>query len=378
MPESRATIKGSAMPVEASSMPVADLHCDLLAYLAKRPQRSADDAAARASLPQLRAGGVRTQVLAVFVPTDRQSVLSGQRQIAAYRDLLTQQADRVRPIRGTADLASDRRIGVVPAIENASSFAQEDEPIDDALKRFDQLSGALGPLLYLGLTWADDNRFGGGNRSRKGLSDDGRRLLDHLAAGRETATRGDYRGPAIDFAHASPWLAEGILEHLERIGVALPVLASHACFRRFVDSPRNLSDDLSRTIAERGGVIGLNLMRWWNGGEAPQCFIDQLDHAAALGIGEALCLGADFFCTEDVPASLRPKRSQDEFFPGFDDASCYPRLLEAVSAAEADGSRAPELADFAHGTAESMIAAILEGADRRHEASASGRTPRGG
>ncbi|GEM_PF-5863961 len=46
--------------------PVIDLHCDLLGYLIESPNRTPHDAIARCSLPQLRAGGVATQVLAIF------------------------------------------------------------------------------------------------------------------------------------------------------------------------------------------------------------------------------------------------------------------------------------------------------------------------
>lgn len=341
-------------PPATSTIPVADLHCDLLAYLSNGDGRTADDSAARASLPQLAAGGVRTQVLAVFVPTDREALAWGARQVEAYRRLLRGEADRVRPIRGAADVTADDRIGVVPAFENASSFAGENEPLDESIARFETMTRALGPVLYVGLTWADDNRFGGGNRSRRGLTDDGRRLLDHLATRRHE--RGS--GPAVDLAHASPWLADDTLEHLERRGADLPLLVSHTCFRHFVDTPRNLGDDLASAVAERGGVIGLNLMQWWNGGTAPARFVDQLRHARHLGLAESFCLGADFFCTADVPAHLRSKDAGDEFFPEFADAECYPRLIEAL-AEGADTDSDASLRRIAHATAEAFIASTI-------------------
>lgn len=328
--------------------PVADLHCDLLAYLIIGDDRSALDPASRASLPDLEAGGVRTQALAIFSPCQRQSVDWGTRQVAAYQQLLEDHADRVRAIRCAGDLAADDRIGLVPAFESACTFADEDEPLRDALERFDDLRAALGSVLYVSLTWADDNRFGGGNRSRRGLTDDGRRLLDHMIAAR---TRGG--GPALDFSHASPWLAEDMLEHLTRVEGDLPRLASHSCFRCFVDTPRNLDDDVARTIFEHGGVVGLNLMKPWNGGTAPDRFRDQAQHALALGGADAFGFGADYFCTEDVPAGLRSPGAGEEFFPGFGNASCYPRVLEAFAGIES------AIPGVAHQNVEAFVARVL-------------------
>ena len=52
-------------------MQVADFHCDLLSYLAEDAKRTPHDLASRASIPQLQAGGVKLQTLAIFTKTAR-------------------------------------------------------------------------------------------------------------------------------------------------------------------------------------------------------------------------------------------------------------------------------------------------------------------
>lgn len=345
--------------------PIADLHCDLLAYLAGGPGRTPFDPVARCALPQLAAGGVRWQTLAAFTVTGDGSVDLGMAQAEAFRRLLRDHPRRLRAIRSAADLAApddaeqapaDDRLGVVLAIENASGFCAQDEPLADGLARFARIDELAGPVLYLSLTWNDENRFGGGNATAAGLHDDGRRLLDYLAA-----RRAEGRAPAIDLAHASAWLADDILEHLRREGLALPVLASHICFRRLVDVPRNLSDDLARTILEQDGVIGLNFMRVFLGGRAPAAFADHLGHGLALdGAGRGLAFGADFFADLDIPEAMRRRHPEGMFFPDFADAACYPRVLAALER-ELDLGAARRAA-LAHGNARRFAARVLPAA----------------
>jgi membrane dipeptidase len=58
----------------------------------------------------------------------------------------------------------------------------------------------------------------------------------------------------LDLSHMAE---ESVLEALERYDGTL--IASHSNARRFYDNPRNLTDDMIRQLAERGGVIGIPL-----------------------------------------------------------------------------------------------------------------------
>ena len=75
---------------------------------------------------------------------------------------------------------------------------------------------------------------------------------------------------------------------------SLPLIATHSNFRQVCDNPRNLTRDMAKIIAERGGVIGLNLYPKFlkEGGEA--AIADILPHVeyclenfgeGALGFG---------------------------------------------------------------------------------------------
>ena len=61
----------------------------------------------------------------------------------------------------------------------------------------------------------------------------------------------------IDLAHASPSLIDDILDLTDR-----PVIVSHTGVKGTYDSPRNLSDEHVKRIAENGGLIGIG---FWDG-----------------------------------------------------------------------------------------------------------------
>ena len=65
-------------------MDVIDLHCDLLGYLAMSPDRTPEDPIVRCSLPQLKAGNVKTQVLAISSETNYTSLNFGLKQLEAF------------------------------------------------------------------------------------------------------------------------------------------------------------------------------------------------------------------------------------------------------------------------------------------------------
>ena len=95
----------------------------------------------------------------------------------------------------------------------------------------------------------------------------------------------------IDVAHS------GVRSSLETIALAEgPVIASHSNARAVCDSPRNLTDDQIRALAETGGVIGLCAFpSFVSGGNATLAKL--LDHAVYIAdlVGPShIGLGLDF------------------------------------------------------------------------------------
>lgn len=279
---------------------ISDLHCDLLTYLMFSSSRTPWDLQSRCSIPQLKAGGVGFQALAVYADTKKGSTKEGEKQFAIFSDLKEKESF------GTIEMMA--------AVENASAICEEDEPLSMAFSRLERYHERAGPFLYLSLTWNDENRFGGGAHSGMGLKEDGIALLEWLAEKRVV----------IDFSHASDRLAYDILNVIDQRGLPLVPIASHSNFRSVTSHPRNLPDDLAREIFARGGIIGLNLITFFVGESCYRDFNHHIEYAKDLGGLKQLALGADFFCVEDFP------KYKEEPFPFFEetaDASCYPKLF---------------------------------------------------
>ncbi|MEM6794835.1 MAG: membrane dipeptidase [Acidobacteriota bacterium] len=339
------------------STPVVDLHCDLPLYLALAEpmgeNRTLDDAKSRCSVPQMREGGVIFQTLAIFAPPMPDSGDFGLREAEVLARTLEHHPHRLRAVRAAGDLEpaspDDASIGVMAALEGGDAFSNPGEPLGETLARFDRMLEVLGPVLYTSLTWVADNRFGGGNGGdQKGLSADGRVMLEYLAE----------RGVPVDLSHACPRLAHDVLDFTYSHGLEIEVLASHSPYAGVLDLPRNLTDDAAREIKSRGGVIGLNVMARYVVGDAPQALVDQMLYAREIGVLEgAQALGADFFCDLDVPPEMRKGEDDPDFFKDFGNSSCYPRLLEAIQEGLAMGDQ--ELAAIAHGNALGFIRRAL-------------------
>jgi membrane dipeptidase len=293
-------------------MRVADFHCDLLWYLSNDPRRTVWDTESQSSIPLLKEGGVKIQVFPIYTVTGVASVWQGTRQFEIFDGLIGH------------DLKS--RL----AIENASSFCLEQEPLEKGLARL-QAWHAKHPIAYISFTWNEENRFGGGSATQIGLKEDGKKLLEWMHE----------KKIAVDLSHASDALAYEILQESKMLKIT--PIASHSNFRAVCDHERNLSDSLAREIAQRGGLIGLNMVRHFLyctpsknctelstelGMRGVEDLVFHVHHAHKLGIENHLCMGADFFPEVDVEAEkahLKPY-----FFEGFSTSACYPKIRKIL------------------------------------------------
>jgi len=290
------------------SFPIADLHCDLLWYLSEEGARTPYDPESRASLPQLKEGGVFFQTMAIFTETGKGSSAKGLAQVRSFLHHL--QKDVVLSKGGDALSLEKSSLYVIPAVENGSSLCEEDEPLEECFKRLEALCEKIAPPLYVSLTWNGENRFGGGCFSDVGLKEDGKHLLDVLA----------HKKIAIDFSHTSDPLAEAIFNYIDQKGLLITPIASHSNFRAVHNHPRNLPDSFVKEIVKRGGVIGFNGVKKFVGDNFFKQALKHLEYAKEMGVLKHLCFGADFFCDKGF--------LEGAFDESFQNASCYPRLME--------------------------------------------------
>ena len=311
---------------------IADAHVDILLELAYREHRLGEtNVFARTWLPLLEAGDVGLQVCPVFVDLEHQpegSLREALRQVTALQHALRENGDRLVGVRSQADLdAVERgeRIGLMLALEGVEPFGYEVATAD--------LFWELG-LRMAGLTWNRRNPFADGAADEGGLSRLGRTLLARFAE----------LGVILDLAHASPRVFE---ECLASYGGRICV--THAGCRAVNETPRNLSDEQLRALADHDGVFGLMLHPLTIDPVEPTIarVVDHLDHAAAVIGPERICLGGDWTrrLHELMPAPpppdglMPPGLAAGTTIAGLSGPEEYPALVAALRAGGWEGEQ---------------------------------------
>lgn len=306
--------------------PIADMHCDLLSFMAKIPGANPFDPEQIAcAFPWMKSGGVKMQVMAIYTDVKPGSMEMASKQVGIFPELLRKEADTVTRFDSgyIQNAETQNSIGIIASVENAAGFGDETADWKAIYSQFDSIVDTVGQLAYVSLTHHTENRFGGGNYTEGiGLKDDGRKILDYMAGKRIP----------IDLSHTSDLLAEGILAHIDQNSLEIPVIASHSNFRSIWDHKRNLSDEFAQEIIRRGGIIGVNFLRNFLDPEVPERLFEHLLFGQKLG-ENTICFGADFFYTQDFPDKSR----HPFYFPLAENSSKYPDILEhlATSLSEA-------------------------------------------
>ncbi|MES2678967.1 MAG: membrane dipeptidase [Bacteroidota bacterium] len=324
--------------------PVVDLHCDLLSYLEARPGADPEQKGEiGCNFSDLEAGGIKLQVMAIYTATEKGSAQIGLNQSRIFQNLISKYDQRLSLLTEPGALksvSSGAKWQVIAAIENASGFCEEHEPLMDGFKRLEEIISQTGQILYIGLTHHGENRFGGGNTTKTGLKPDGKILLDYLHG----------KKIALDLSHTSDALAYEIFNHLSKHDLDIPVIASHSNYRKVFDHPRNLPDDIAKEIIKRKGLIGVNFLRAFLNNDDPNAIYDHIQYGISLGGEKAICFGADYFYTGKHPDQTRVPF----YFKEVENASCYPFILERLHKVLSE----KQLQGLSHGNAFDFISRI--------------------
>lgn len=252
----------------------ADLHLDTPTQMVGK-NVGLDAAGLEAGLTELRAGGTNLAVMVLWPPRDGDWGAKVERLLAKV-EAEDKRLDAVVLVRTPAEAraaADSGRVGMMVALEGAHG-------IDKTGIAGLQALYARG-LRMLGLTWSMSNRFAGSSGDGGGgLTAEGRALVDEA----------NRLGVILDVSHASEATT---LEVCQRS--TDPVVASHSNTAAVKAHNRNLSDAAIRCIAERGGVVGVNLHGPFVGSPADVTMLaNHIDHLRAVGGIGCVALGSDF------------------------------------------------------------------------------------
>jgi len=227
-----------------------DAHCDTFLRVVEKGLDFQDSSELQVTLSSMVQAGVRAQVFAAWTLAER---LQGSEDAAAMRmlqavgDTCRAYPEQMVLVETAEDLVEATkgpgRVAAICGLESADPLKGDPE----ALHRFHHAG-----MRVLTLAWGDNAFCGSCYGSDEGLTEQGRRLI----------TVCEEQGVMVDVSHASDAAFWGVC------GVSTkPFIASHSNSRALGDEPRNLSDQMIRALAERGGVAGLNLYSGFLSGE---------------------------------------------------------------------------------------------------------------
>lgn len=233
-----------------------DMHCDTLAEALTRKSRTAEHLeGTMVDTYRLREAGAVAQFFAMFLPQKFEPGWFGFETMPEPEVLMEKmyeiycntvaECDYIAPAREFAELEANRKAGKISAfltIENGFLMRGKMENIK---KVYD-----MGVRLMT-LTWNDPNCFGfchsaNPEEMKRGLTDFGKEGVAYMQE----------LGMLVDVSHLSDGGFWDVAELSKSAGK--PFVASHSNCRALSPATRNLTDEMIRTLADCGGVTGLN------------------------------------------------------------------------------------------------------------------------
>lgn len=313
-------------------MKAADMHCDTIAEIYGRRRAGADcrilENDLHIDLLKMEKGGYAVQNFAMFAHMEE---LKGKTPLPEYAFCLAdtfltemrKYPERIGIVKSYGDIEENLKRGRLSAM-----LTMEEGAICEGKTEYLRIFYELGVRMFT-FTWNFPNELAYSNRvtmtgihagvfvpeTERGLTEKGFEFLEEM----------ERLGIIADVSHLGDRGILDVIAHAKR-----PFVASHSNARAVCGHPRNLTDEMIRGIAEKGGVMGINYCpaflrdkeRW---GAPRKVSLDDvvrhIRHMISVGGIECVGLGSDFDGTNisfeikdasDLP--LLEKKLREEHF----------------------------------------------------------------
>jgi membrane dipeptidase len=195
-------------------------------------------------IPRMRAGHVSGLFLSIWTDSDRYTPLEAVRrtleQIDGVRREVARHPNDLEMATTAADILSAKKRGRIAILMGLEGGHAIDSDLS-VLRSYADLGVRYLTLTHTNHTpWADSSAK---PSEHNGLTDFGRRVVREL----------NRLGMMVDISHVSDKTFQDALE-----ASAAPVIASHSSSRALASAPRNMTDDMLRALARKGGVVHIN------------------------------------------------------------------------------------------------------------------------
>ena len=195
-------------------------------------------------IPRMRAGHVAGLFLSIWTDSDRYTPVEAIRrtlqQIDAVRREIARHPGDLELATSAADILAARKRGHIAMLMGVEGGHAIDSDLS-VLRSYAELGVRYLTLTHTNHTpWADSSSLAG---THNGLTDFGRQVVREM----------NRLGMMVDISHVSDKTFLDALETSEA-----PVIASHSSSRALASAARNMTDEMLRAIAKKGGVVHVN------------------------------------------------------------------------------------------------------------------------
>lgn len=282
-------------------VPVADMHCDTISAIAESRAQGRELALRKnelhIDLEKMKQAGYLVQNFAMFLHLKRveDPYIACMEMIDIYQQEIAANQDFVAEARCYEDIISNKEQGKLSALLTI----EEGEAAMGSLEKLRAFYGR--GVRMITLTWNFKNSIGfpnclqkDGTKSPYGVPNTEQGLTEF---GIDFVREMERLGMIVDVSHLSDAGFYDVLAVTKQ-----PFVASHSNARAVCPHARNMTDDMIKKLAERGGVMGLNFCPAFldlekEYGKAVGTLgmvLNQIKHIIRVGGEECLGLGSDF------------------------------------------------------------------------------------
>jgi membrane dipeptidase len=236
-------ISARARKLHFSSL-VVDTHDDTTQrFLDPGFDIGARSATGSVDIPRMREGGLGAIFFSIWIPskvTGPEAVNRAMAQIDAVREQVSKHSKDLVLATTAGEIREARKNGKIAVLMGVEGGHMINSDLD-VLHKFASLGVRYMTLTHSGnVEWADASTD---KTMHNGLTDFGKNVIREM----------NRLGLMVDISHVSDKTFYDVLEVSKA-----PLIASHSSCRALCDAPRNMTDQMMKDLAAKGGVIQIN------------------------------------------------------------------------------------------------------------------------
>ena len=191
-------------------------------------------------IPRMRAGHISGLFLSIWTDPDRYTPTEALEEIDAVRRETARHPADLEPATTADEILSAKKRGHIAILMGVEGGQAIDSDLS-ILRTYFELGARYMTLTHTNHTpWADTSSK---PPEHNGLTDFGKQVVREM----------NRLGMMVDISHVSDTTFYDALETS-----SAPIIASHSSCRALASAPRNMTDDMLRALAAKGGVVHIN------------------------------------------------------------------------------------------------------------------------